>query len=79
MKSKRADFLFATPSAISGMARFFDFSGSFDVYNSSRNEAEADAKATYVDWACVGASVDEAMHTLFPADLQLTETFEPKK
>jgi hypothetical protein len=54
MKNARVDFLYASPSAAAGMARFFDFGGVFDAYNVSTNEAEADLRATSVDWACVG-------------------------
>jgi len=54
MNSKRADFLFASPSAVAGIARFLDFAGMYDVYNISATEVEADVKATYIDWACVG-------------------------
>jgi hypothetical protein len=60
MKNAHADFLFARPSAVAGVARFFDFGGFFDAYNVSADEAEADAKAMYVDWVCVGDSVRSA-------------------
>jgi len=52
-----ADFLFARPSAASGLARFFDFSGSYDAYNHSETADEADAKAMFADWAVVGDSL----------------------
>jgi hypothetical protein len=61
MNSAYVDFLFARPSAAAGLARFFDFGGSFDAYNVSASEAEADAKATYVDWVCVGDAVRSAV------------------
>jgi hypothetical protein len=61
MKNAHPDFLFARPSAVSGVARFFDFGGFFDTYNVSADESEADAKATYVDWVCVGDSVRSAV------------------
>jgi hypothetical protein len=48
------DFLFATPTRISGVARFFDLAGAFDAYNISETGEEADAKAMYADWAMVG-------------------------
>lgn len=53
MNSVTSDFLFAQPSALAGVARFSDFSGSFDSYNRSDTEAEADAFAMYADWAVV--------------------------
>ncbi len=55
-----SDFLFARPSAVSGVARFFDFSGTFDAYNNSATPDEADAKAMYADWAVVGDSIRSA-------------------
>lgn len=64
MKTCRADFLFATPSPAAGIARFFDFAGTFDSYNVSANEAEADAKAIFVDWNCVGDEIRIALNEL---------------
>ena len=65
MNKKRADYLFATPSAISGIARFLDMAGFYDRYNVSSNDAEADGKATYLDWSCVGdtlrATIDKTL------------------
>lgn len=61
MKNACADFLFARPSAASGLARFFDFGGTFDTYNASADETEADSKAAYIDWSCVGESVRSAL------------------
>ncbi len=64
MKTCRADFLFATPSPTAGLARFFDFAGVYDEYNVSTNEAEADGKALYTDWICVGDALRTALKTL---------------
>lgn len=64
MKTYRTDFLFATSSPAAGIARFFDFAGAFDSYNVSGNEAEADAKAVFVDWNCVGDEIRAALHAL---------------
>lgn len=50
----KSDFLFAQPSILFGLARFFDFAGAFDRYNNSRNESEADGKATLADWHITG-------------------------
>jgi hypothetical protein len=61
MKNACADFLFARPSAANGLARFFDFGGTFDAYNGSTNETEADSKAAYMDWSCVGEEVRIAL------------------
>jgi hypothetical protein len=59
-----AAFLFARPSTVSGVARILDFWGTFDAYNRSRNEAEADAKAIYSDWRTVGENLWEAYEHL---------------
>jgi hypothetical protein len=59
-----SDFLFTTPSPLSGVARFFDFAGAFDSYNGSATPAEADAKAIYADWAVVGEDLRSSMSQL---------------
>jgi hypothetical protein len=66
MKNARDDFLFARPSAASGLARFFDFGGTFDAYNVSADETEADCKAIYTDWISVGDSVRSALIKALP-------------
>jgi hypothetical protein len=66
MKTARADFLFASPSALTGVARFFDLAGTFDCYNASPTENEADAKATFTDWLCVGDAFRDAITRLLP-------------
>ena len=57
----RTDFLFAQPGFLFGLARFFDFSGTFDRYNASRTESEADARATLADWHLTGADLCYAL------------------
>lgn len=54
-------FLCADPSWLSGAARILDLGGTFDVYNSSATGEEADAKATYSDWAMVGEDLQHAI------------------
>ena len=73
IKLVETDFLTARPSALSGVARFFDFGAAFDEYNQSENEAEADAKAMYADWAAVGDSLRSSMVEM---DSELDETAE---
>lgn len=63
-KPVATDFLTAKPSALSGVARILDFGGAFDAYNMSENEAEADAKAVFADWAAVGDSLRSNMAQL---------------
>jgi hypothetical protein len=58
----RTDFLFAQPGFLFGLARFFDFSGTFDRYNASRTESEADARATLADWHLTGADLCYALN-----------------
>ena len=57
----RSDFLFAMPSPLAGVARLFDFAGTFDAYNASSTPDEADAKAMYADWAAVGDTLCSGM------------------
>jgi hypothetical protein len=59
-----ATFLFASPSFTSGVARLLDFNGAFDTYNRSRNEAEADFRATLCDWTIVGNDLSDAVMRL---------------
>lgn len=46
----KTDLLVAQPSFMSGVARIFDFAGTFDDYNVSTSPAEADARAMNNDW-----------------------------
>lgn len=55
------DFLFASPSLLSGMARLVDFGCSFDAYNQSRTPVEADIRATVSDWLSVGDDIQAAI------------------
>jgi hypothetical protein len=48
------DFLFARPSFGSGAARALDLFGSFDAYNGSASDAEADDQAIAADWMVLG-------------------------
>ncbi|HEY0874973.1 MAG TPA: hypothetical protein VGD94_15980 [Vicinamibacterales bacterium] len=57
----RPDFLFGTPSWLSGAARTLDLMGEFDGYNDSPTETEADAKALLCDWHAVGEALLDAM------------------
>ena len=60
----RTDYLFATPSFLSGVARLLDLSGRFDVYNDSVDPSIADARAIYSDWRMVGQDLAGAMTTV---------------
>jgi hypothetical protein len=58
------DALFARPSFVSGAARALDLGGTFDDYNRSRNEEDADARALKGDWAAVGSDMQKAIDTV---------------
>jgi hypothetical protein len=57
----RPDFLFATPSWLSGAARSLDLAGAFDEYNESPTGEMADANALWCDWRIVGESIFDAI------------------
>ena len=57
----RSDFLFATPSWLSGAARTLDLAGQFDDYNDSPTEEIADARALFLDWRAVGQALLDAV------------------
>ena len=66
----RPDFLFATPSWLSGAARSLDLMEQFDEYNESPTEDAADAQALLCDWRAVGDALRDAMKAF---------TFEPQE
>jgi hypothetical protein len=72
MRHHFADFLFAQPSFMEGMARILDFRGALNKYNASPNEAIADSTAMSMDWAAVGFDVVEA-HDLLVGELERQE------
>ncbi len=53
--------LIATPSFLTGYARALDVAGTFDSYNVSNSEYEADARALANDWKIVGRQLREAL------------------
>jgi len=57
----QTDYLFARPSFGSGAARVLDLYGTFDAYNSSATDAEADERAIANDWLVVGQDLFSAM------------------
>jgi hypothetical protein len=56
-----SDFLYATPSVVSGLARTLDLAGQFDEYNTSPSGEVADWLALRADWRVVGESLASAM------------------
>ncbi len=53
--------LFARPSFMSGLARLFDFWGTFNDYNRSSDTHTADTRAIGSDWRAVGNDIRAAM------------------
>ncbi|HVM92514.1 MAG TPA: hypothetical protein VMT67_06860 [Terriglobales bacterium] len=64
MNKVKSGFLFANPSFLSGAARALDLYGTFDAYNGSSTEREADYKALSSDWHMVGQDIVAAMAQL---------------
>lgn len=56
----RTDRLFVMPSFWQGMARALDIGATFDSYNVSRTETEADVKAVSSDWGVAVGDFREA-------------------
>lgn len=56
-----SDYLFATSSFWSGVARVVDLSGSYDSYNTSADSVTADLLAARLDWLAVGHDLRKAM------------------
>jgi len=72
VRTMRTDFLFMSPHPWLGFARLLDIGGTFDRYNVSRSDAEADAHAMYADWCMVGEDLrDAARHCPREAPTQL--------
>lgn len=63
-----SNFLFAMPSVLSGVARSLDLGATFDEYNSSQTEQEADRKALCADWYAVGDALSEAIEQFSDAE-----------
>ena len=61
-----SDFLFASPSWLSGVARTLDLTGQFDEYNTSRDDSHADARAHFLDWQAVGDFLVDAAQSFRP-------------
>jgi len=54
------DFLFSTPTYLSGASNIFNIGGNFYDYNISKSEAEADCKAIRNDFNIVGRDLENA-------------------
>ncbi len=56
-----SDYLFAQPRFLYGIARLLDLGATFDEYNESSTEQEADARAIYSDWLSTGKDIKRAL------------------
>ena len=56
-----SDFLFATPTFISGMGAALDFGGTMAMFNESSSPEEADTLALANDWHAVGNDIRGAI------------------
>ena len=61
-----SDYLFATPSLLSGAARTLDIWGTFDGYNESLTPGQANTRGIYSDWLAVGKDLLSAMDAYSP-------------
>jgi hypothetical protein len=56
--------LYSQPSLMEGFARSLDIGGTFDEYNDSASESEADMIAMGSDWYAIGADLHHAISGL---------------
>lgn len=61
MKDICTDFLFSTPSFLSGAGTVFNVVGSYYFYNYSTSDFEADLRALKCDWEMVGKDMEVAI------------------
>jgi hypothetical protein len=64
MNKAKTDFLYATPSFLTGAATVFAVSGFSPTFNRSNTELEADSRAIYSDWSLVGQDIATAVSAL---------------
>ncbi|MEK7064899.1 MAG: hypothetical protein AAB963_00465 [Patescibacteria group bacterium] len=55
-------YLVSKSSVLTGVGQIFDFAGSYQDYNASETEEEADAKAIFLDWLAVGSDLRHALN-----------------
>lgn len=61
IKKYCTDFLFATPSYITGAGSVLNLSGNYYEFNTSPSGEIADMRALESDWGMVGQDFDEAI------------------
>ena len=60
MRTSYSTLLFAHPSFLDGIARLFDFGGTFSTYNTAPTPKEADRMALWSDWRAIGEDIRTA-------------------
>ena len=65
IRDPRLGKLYPTPSFSTGLARAFDFMGTFDEYQSGWRDSRHDALAIDDDWAAVGDDLRRAMTSYY--------------
>jgi hypothetical protein len=58
------DFLFTTPSFLTGASNVLNLAGGFFEYNRSKSETEADCTAIANDFNIVGSDLKKAMRKI---------------
>ena len=61
MNISYTELLYSQPSFLEGFARALDVGGTFDDFNYSSSETEADCVAIASDWYAVGADLHHAI------------------
>lgn len=69
MNPARTDFLFATPSFLTGAGTVFNLAGSSFIYAYSKSKEEADAKAIASDWAMTGVDIQAVLSNRISKEL----------
>lgn len=64
MNDVRTDFLYTTPTFLTGAATVFSVSGFSPTFNRYATEAEADFRAIHSDWSLVGQDIAKSTSTL---------------
>ena len=61
-----SDFLYSTPSFVSGAASIGDMFGTLLQFNESNSPAQADFFAIREDWRAVGKALSDALPSISP-------------
>ncbi len=74
IKKYHTDFLFASPSFLTGTGSVFNMWGNYFIFNYSPTTQKADEKAIRNDWGMIGCDLLEALDLTLPQKSKL-----PKK